>query len=131
MVEAVAFMVDKTAASARERVLFEDGDFEAGFCESSGGCYAAYACAWWEVLAVMPNALEVREDGRIPITTAVFCRDDAFSAIVLHGMDLLWQTSLRKTVDVRERWGIHMQAKTRELVMPIRRIARSVTSGYQ
>jgi hypothetical protein len=46
LVEAVAFVVDQAAAAAGEGVLFEDGDFEAGFGEAGGGADAAYSGAY-------------------------------------------------------------------------------------
>ena len=51
MVEAVAAVMDQTAAAAGEVVLFQDGDFEAGVGEAGGGGDAAYAGAWEDVLA--------------------------------------------------------------------------------
>jgi len=37
LVEAVATVVDETAAAAGEVVLFQDGDFEAGVGKAGGG----------------------------------------------------------------------------------------------
>lgn len=45
LVKAVAIFMDETAAAAREGILFQEGDFEAGVREAGGCCNAAYAGA--------------------------------------------------------------------------------------
>lgn len=78
MVEAVAGVVDETAAAAGEVVLFEDSDGKACFGETGCCCYASYSGAWGYVcqLVLLKSNAGYWSS---PTTMAVFCLE--FEAI--------------------------------------------------
>lgn len=42
-------MMDQRTSPTGEIILFKNGYFEAGFCESGRRCYSAYAGAFWKI----------------------------------------------------------------------------------